>query len=226
MSMRNLSFCLFLLAGSVSALGQHIESYVNADGVKVFTTALSRRPLPAPDASIRTSAPTDKAAGFRPLIRDVSARYGLDQALIEAIIRVESDFEPRAVSVKDCKGLMQLHPDTAKRFGVENVFDPGENVEGGVRYLRFLLEEFEDDLSLALAAYNAGENAVRKYQGIPPYRETRDYVKKIAKLYDFSFWSEFRREQEQPLNRVFRISLPDGGLLLTNTPGSHPDSDH
>ncbi len=110
-------------------------------------------------------------------------RHGVDAELIKAIIRVESNYNPLAVSVKGCKGLMQLHPDTARRFGVTDIFDPAQNIEGGVKYLKFLIEYFKNDIPKVLAGYNAGENAVTRYKGIPPYRETKEYVKKVESLY-------------------------------------------
>jgi soluble lytic murein transglycosylase-like protein len=142
----------------------------------------------------------------------------MDQELVEAIVRVESNFDPNAVSKKNCKGLMQLHPDTARRFGVTDIFDPEQNMDGGVRYFRFLLDEFDEDLDLALAAYNAGENAVKKYEGIPPYKETRNYVKRITSIYD-STSLKSRSEDLNPVSRrVFRVPLPNGKVLFTNTP--------
>jgi hypothetical protein len=114
------------------------------------------------------------------LIRRLSERYELAPELVRAVIRQESAFDPFAVSVKGAQGLMQLMPGTARRFGVQDVFDPAENVLGGVKYLRHLLDRYEGDTRLALAAYNAGEGAVDRYKGVPPYAETRDYVQRIA----------------------------------------------
>ncbi|MEZ5394847.1 MAG: lytic transglycosylase domain-containing protein [Bryobacterales bacterium] len=114
------------------------------------------------------------------LIRRLSERYELAPELVRAVIRQESAFDPFAVSVKGAQGLMQLMPETARRVGVQDVFDPAENVLGGVKYLRLLLDRYEGDTRLALAAYNAGEGAVDRYKGIPPYAETRDYVQRIT----------------------------------------------
>ena len=107
--------------------------------------------------------------------------HGVAPELVAAVVRAESAFQPRAVSVKGASGLMQLMPATARRFGVgpDRIFDPQANVDAGVRYLAWLLERFEDDLSLALAAYNAGEGTVDRYGGVPPFRETRGYIQKI-----------------------------------------------
>ena len=128
---------------------------------------------------------------------------------------MESDFDPYAVSNKDCKGLMQLHPKTASYYGVEDVFDPAENIEGGVRYLRDLRGRYED-IELILAAYNAGETAVARYNGIPPYRETQNYVRKVLSIYEPSVESAPRPGRNAA--RIYRVVLPDGSILLTNTP--------
>jgi TPR repeat protein len=111
----------------------------------------------------------------------LAPEYGLDPALVLAVIRAESDFDPRARSVKDARGLMQLIPATARRFGVHDVWDPLDNLRGGMAYLRWLLERFDGNETLALAGYNAGENAVARYRGIPPFAETRAYVKKVSR---------------------------------------------
>jgi soluble lytic murein transglycosylase-like protein len=117
------------------------------------------------------------------LISEFSKKYQVDFALIKAIIRAESGFNPAAVSRKGAKGLMQLMPETASRLNVSNSFNPRENIEGGVRYFKYLLSLFNDDLRLSLAAYNAGENIVAEVRSIPPYRETVDYVKKVLSYY-------------------------------------------
>jgi len=109
--------------------------------------------------------------------------YGVDPVLVRAVIQVESDFDPRCVSNKGARGLMQLMPETARRYGVRSIFDPEENIRGGVRYLGDLLGMFHNDLPRALAAYNAGEGAVLKYAGIPPYSETMTYVKRALTVY-------------------------------------------
>ena len=117
------------------------------------------------------------------LVRELAPKYAVDYRLVLALISVESAFNPTAVSPKKAQGLMQLIPETAERFGVKKVFNPAENIRGGLAYLRWLLAFFQGDVQLVLAAYNAGEGAVEKYRGIPPYAETRDYVRKITKIY-------------------------------------------
>ncbi|MFQ5538945.1 MAG: lytic transglycosylase domain-containing protein [Candidatus Binatia bacterium] len=119
----------------------------------------------------------------RNMIISSAGRLSVDPALVEAIVAVESAFDPRALSPKGAMGLMQLMPQTASRYGVSDPFDPQENLTGGIRYLRDLLRLFDGDLPQVLAAYNAGENAVLRYRGLPPYRETRDYVRKVLARY-------------------------------------------
>ena len=117
------------------------------------------------------------------LISELSRKYQVDFALVKAIIRAESGFNATAVSRKGAKGLMQLMPETASRMNVSNSFNPRENIEGGVRYLKYLLSLFNNDLRLSLAAYNAGENLVAELGAIPPYQETVDYVRKVLSFY-------------------------------------------
>jgi hypothetical protein len=142
-------------------------------------TLVPQGPLPGAD---RRGSPRRGPRPYRPLIQKAALAHGVDAALVEAVMRVESAFNPRAVSHKGAQGLMQLMPHTATRFGVKNAFDPEQNILGGTRYLAWLLEQFGGDVSLACAAYNAGEKVVLRYGGIPPYRETREYVTKIARL--------------------------------------------
>jgi len=123
------------------------------------------------------------STSFDTLINEFCQKYEVDFALIKAIIRAESGFNPIAVSRKGARGLMQLMPETASRVNVSNPFNPRENIEGGVRHFKYLLSLFNNDLRLSLAAYNAGENLVVQLGDIPPYRETIDYVQKVLQYY-------------------------------------------
>lgn len=121
---------------------------------------------------------------FDEMIASAAERYGIDPTLVKAIVKAESDFDEYAVSRKGARGLMQLMPETASRMGVRNIHDPEENVEGGIKYLSKLLNMFNWQVPLAVAAYNAGENAVLKYGTIPPYSETQTYVKRVMRYYN------------------------------------------
>ena len=125
-------------------------------------------------------------AHVRSIVHKLAPKYDLDPRLVLAVIAVESNFHTAAVSPKNAQGLMQLIPDTAKRFGVQDPFNPSDNIRGGMQYLRWLLKTFNGNLSLALAGYNAGEKAVERHKGVPPYDETRQYVQKVHQLYGCS----------------------------------------
>jgi len=125
-----------------------------------------------------TPAATGSRGQIEDLIRQASARYGVSEPLVREVVRAESDFNPRCVSHAGAMGLMQLMPENCEEYGVSDPFDPAQNIDGGVRHLRDMLSQF-GRLDLGLAAYNAGPGAVRRYGGVPPYKETRDYVQKI-----------------------------------------------
>jgi len=122
---------------------------------------------------------------FHPIIQNAASRYNIDPALVKAIIMAESDYNPRAVSKKGAKGLMQLMPVTARSLGVDDAFNPKQNILAGVRYFKSLLRQFDGDEKLALAAYNAGSSNVRHYKGIPPFKDTKRYLKKVYRYYEF-----------------------------------------
>lgn len=163
-----------------------------------------------------------------------SVRHGMDPVLIYSIMHRESAFKKLAVSYKGASGLMQLMPATAARFGVRNIFDPAQNIEAGTRYMRWLLNRFNGDVGLALAGYNAGEGAVDKYRGVPPYRETQEYVKRISERYALMRDPQTARRApvvakrpeavasvatETPATQlyernVYAVRLPDGKLML------------
>lgn len=146
-----------------------------------LTVAEPPAPAPFGEALARAGAmaqPGEPATGVDPIVRDAAARYGVDADLIHAVIRAESDYDPRCRSHAGAMGLMQLMPGTAAGLGVADAWDPAQNVDGGTRYLRRQLDRF-GDLRLALAAYNAGPGAVSRYGGVPPYDETRTYVQRV-----------------------------------------------
>ncbi|MBI4461218.1 MAG: lytic transglycosylase domain-containing protein [Acidobacteria bacterium] len=166
-----------------------LSAHRDSDGRVVFTNeeasyySASQGSVRASSAdSSRQPSPTSTSR-IHDLIEGVAELHRVDPALIRAVVQVESNFNPFAVSPKGAMGLMQLIPTTARRFGVRNVFDPRANLDGGVRYMKYLMELFGGDLRLALAAYNAGENAVSRIGRIPSFPETRNYLRKISQLY-------------------------------------------
>ncbi len=183
-------FVLSFLLGGVSVLvalpDARADIYVRRDakGVLNFTNVPDR---PDYQVLVRTRPargrlrPRKDATEFDALIRKASRRYGVEFALIKAVIKAESGFDIRALSPAGARGLMQLMPATAAMHGVSNIYSPRQNIDGGVRHLRLLLERYRGNLQLTLAAYNAGEEAVEKYRGIPPYRETRQYVRRVLR---------------------------------------------
>jgi soluble lytic murein transglycosylase len=145
-------------------------------------------------------------------ILEAASRYGVPDRLVTAVIQAESGFNARAVSRKGARGLMQLMPATASNLGVRNSFDPRENIHGGVRHLRGLIDRFPGNLPLAIAAYNAGEKAVLTYGGIPPYPETRDYVAKVMRFYGVP------ESGATPPTRIFQTISRDGTVTYSNIP--------
>jgi Transglycosylase SLT domain len=134
-----------------------------------------------PEEVFTPNPPSHSASGpFAEMIRDAGMKHGIDENLIHSVIAVESNFDPRAVSPKDAQGLMQLLPETAARYSLRNPFDPAENIDAGTHYLKDLLAQYRGNLSLALAAYNAGPEMVERYGGIPPFAETQNYVRRIT----------------------------------------------
>ena len=184
-------FCILLMA-NFSAAG--IYRYEDENGVIHFSNCprdakfklYIRESKDDVGAEPGESAPSFnlvESKNFDYLISELAKKYELEFALVKAMIRAESGFNPNAVSRKGAKGLMQLMPETALRMNVSNIFNPKENIEGGVRYLKYLLSLFNNDVRLSLAAYNAGENIVSQLGTIPPYRETVDYVRKVLSFY-------------------------------------------
>lgn len=199
----------WLKAASYEVRGERAR--IGLDGGGVMTVELSRVERVVDDEVVRPAEPVvaEASAGgpaaqgpawrfaaggaapatpFGAEIFEAARRHGLDPALIAAVVRAESAFDPRAVSRKGARGLMQLMPATARRFGlaVEEIHDPVKNLDAGARYLAWLLERFGGDVLSALAAYNAGEGTVDRYGGVPPYRETRNYLERIYATLGFS----------------------------------------
>jgi soluble lytic murein transglycosylase-like protein len=186
-------FRVFLLTAlAISAWPSQADAQIYAWRDANGTLVLSDRAIDAPTdvyevagapSYVTTRPVEDQSEGerFEPLIQEHATRRSLRPELVRAVIQIESGFNPRALSPKGAMGLMQLMPATARSLGVNNPWDPAQNIRGGTDYLRQLLDEYEGNEELALAAYNAGSGAVAKYgRRVPPYRETRDYVRKVG----------------------------------------------
>jgi len=225
---------IFALAAGPTAAQYQVDNFDFPNAVKIQTPQ-----KPATKRLIQlTSMPLNPSlGGFTTGNSDVDnyivesgKRNSVDPLLLYSIMHQESSFKPRAMSNKGARGLMQLIPSTASRFGVTNIWDPKQNIEGGARYMRFLLNLFNGDVRLALAGYNAGEGAVMKYgYQVPPYSETREYVRRIGNRYSMirdpqavASASSLPAEQKDPtpLNvyerSVFMTRLPDGRLQLVS----------
>jgi hypothetical protein len=204
----------------VAGAGADVYKLTDADGTTHFTNA------PTDPRYRRMGFTSGTAAGWLrlppnageqgPYVKEIHAaaeRYGVPVKLVSAVIRAESGFNPRAVSRKGAQGLMQLMPATASVLGVRDSFDPGENIDGGVRHLRGLIDRFPNNLPLAIAAYNAGEKAVAQHRGIPPYPETQEYVTRVLKFYGGPV-----EGGSTPPTRIYQTVAPDGTVTYTNIP--------
>ena len=167
------SFEKVLQAGAKAKFGDLLTNPTTRVNAKLYTDTASA--LQKPDYSNKTK--------IQELISRVSKKHGVDEKLVNAVVKQESGFNPNAKSKVGALGLMQLMPATAKGLGVTNPMDPEQNVEGGVKYLKSMLNKYNGNIILALAAYNAGPNAVDRYDGVPPYKETQNYVKSILSSY-------------------------------------------
>ena len=191
---------MVVYAGELAGQPQRITSVVRADlksgklvrsvivtprtvGEKrVAETVITPRVIPeSPVTAAEPDAPNPSpSASLDEAVNRIAAQHSLRPQLIHSVIKVESNYNPRAVSPKGAEGLMQLIPATARRFGVADAFNPMENIQGGAKYLKYLLDLYNNDYALALAAYNAGEGAVARYGGVPPYQETQNYLHLVA----------------------------------------------
>jgi len=213
------SILLLTLLGPGPARGELLYTGRDGRGGLLFTN-VPRDPLlkrlPAPPAE------ADAPRRFRPFIEAAAARQGLDPRLLTAVIEVESAFNPGASSQRCARGLMQLMPATAAGYAVRDPYDPEENIQGGARYLRRLLDLYAGNLPLALAAYNAGEAAVHRFGGIPPFAETRGYVRRVESRYRARGGrhpiSSLKGAPPGAGTRIYRIQDPSGRIRYTNLP--------
>lgn len=219
---------LFSLAQTRLGLAD-IYQYTDKDGVihfsnvgvgtgikykKIKSTAPAKQKttvVPRPTTPSRVPFASSNIPGaYVDIINTACDRHGIDPALVHAIVKVESDFNPYALSRKGAMGLMQLMPQTAVNMNVGNSFNPHDNIDGGVKYLRHLIDRYEGNLSLALAAYNSGETAVKKWGTIPPYPETQNYVQRILRIYGGD------EKVHRPRYTIYMVYGEDGALMLTD----------
>ena len=196
---------------------------------------IGRPPAARSERSVSTTGPFSGTA-YRDLIKQAAERYALPITLIEAVIRVESNFDPRAISSKGAQGLMQLMPGTALLLGIHDVFDVAQNIDGGARHLRALVDRYAGNLAVALAAYNAGAEAVTRHGGIPPFAETRAYIDRVLRLAGHTNLSPTVRSVNptqraanihatpapdsggDPARSLYRYRATDGTLVYSNHP--------
>ncbi|HTY62122.1 MAG TPA: transglycosylase SLT domain-containing protein [Acidobacteriota bacterium] len=222
-----LAILLMMTAGSfcASAWGQQpLYSYTDDNGIQVYTNlppvnSKAGMKIQGSVPPAEPPPPIAKEESYNAIIEKYAGDYGLDPSLIHSIIATESGFNSKAVSPKGARGLMQLMPATAQRLGVSNSFDPEENIRGGVKHFRSLMDNFNNDLELSLAAYNAGENLVQRLGRVPEIRETKDYVQSVTTKYG----KKTAQTQEQEGEKhppAFRFIDESGILHLTNIPPS------
>ncbi len=207
---------ILLMAWGITSYAD-IYKYVDENGVAHYTNTPSSKAykkfISYGHSRNSTKPHVKNASNYNQIIYSKSKKYNIEPSLIKAVIKTESNWDPSVVSRKGAIGLMQLMPFTAKEMGVKNPFNPEENIEGGIKYLRYLLDKFNGDLTLALAAYNAGPKTIEKAGGIPNMQETQKYVKQVLSIY-YNDSSKFRGASTP----IYKVVFNDGTVLYTNTP--------
>jgi len=223
----SLLMLVFCLGGTAWS---DIYRYTDDSGVVCYTDApfgkkteiVLRENRPEEKQPLSLKQPAARA-DYSHFVQKAASKYDIDSALINAVIKTESNGNHRAISRKGAIGLMQLMPTTANDMNVRNPYNPEENIEGGTKYLRAMIEKFNGDLTLALAAYNCGPGTVEKYRSVPPISETRDYVRKVYSLYkgkqSYST-TGLSPKSEPPVQTkqapIYKVTLDDGTILFTN----------
>ncbi|GAB4420516.1 MAG: hypothetical protein OHK0032_16250 [Thermodesulfovibrionales bacterium] len=214
-----------LVLFSVVASEADVYRYVDENGIVCYTdiplNKNAERIIRSPAAAIQRDATgASERKDFHSIVKEKADKYEIDPSLVHAVIKAESNGNPHAISRKGAMGLMQLMPTTANELRVGNPFDPEENIDGGTRYLKYLIERFNGDLVLALAAYNAGPKSVEKTGSIPPYPETKHYIKRVLSHYNGKTYYNVSsnppvRERPDP---IYKVLAEDGSVLFTNSP--------
>jgi len=220
-----------------------VVNFTNTPSGKNYKKAMSESRKKVVRVAKRQGHSTD--ADYHHIVHSKSQKYGMNPSLIKAVINAESSWNPYAVSRKGAQGLMQLMPATAAAMGVSNPFNPEENIGGGVRYLKYLLQRFSGNLTLALAAYNAGPKAVDKFGTVPPFQETRQYVRRVLSMYNDKLSTGFSDSPPEPNVRrvlsmyndklstgfsdsppepLYKVVFEDGTVLFTNTPFAYQNA--
>lgn len=220
-----LGFTLFLFSNSYA----DIYKYIDENGITCYTDAPVNNKADivmkektgienqSKTKSIRKAS--HENTNYHTLVHEKATKYNIDPLLVKAVIKAESNWNEWAVSRKGAIGLMQLMPATARELDIINPFNPEENIEGGVKYLSYLLERFNGDLTLALAAYNAGPSWVEKFGVIPPISETREYVRKVLSLYNGSTGLSVNASEsgQDSSEKIYKVIMKDGTVLFTNS---------
>ncbi|HUK57332.1 MAG TPA: lytic transglycosylase domain-containing protein [Nitrospiria bacterium] len=204
------------LIGRTDCAAGDVYQFIDSAGVVHFSNV----PVDPRYRQIRVPVPVApvRLEDIHETILSAARRYRVDPALVKAVIKVESDFDPHAVSDAGAMGLMQLMPATASTLDVQNPFNPAENISGGVKHLSYLLGRFNGDLTLALAAYHAGEKTVTHYNQVPPIEKTHRYIQKVLAAY------KTYRGKESARKSIYKVLSPDGRVIYTNVPEQYQDT--
>lgn len=217
---------LLVVALGAAVADADVYRYTDDSGVVCYTDAplgrKAERILRTDPGPKQTESQTvSQQKDFNSIVVDKAGKYEIDPSLVHAVIKTESNGNPYAVSSKGAMGLMQLMPATAVDLAVRNPFDPEENIDGGTKYLKYLIEKFKGDLTLALAAYNAGPKLVEKTRSIPEISETKHYVKKVLSLYNGKTSHPVPSSGHSVVQRpeqIYKVVAEDGTILFTNSP--------
>jgi len=223
--MRNtlIIFCFILFIVTVASAD--IYKYIDENGVSCYTDTPFGKEAKKVIKENTNSTPVQQLAkidsggttNYQRIVHEKATEYNIDPSLIKAVIKIESNWNHRAISRKGAIGLMQLMPSTANDMDVRNPFNPEENIAGGTKYLKYLLKRFNGDLILALAAYNAGPKTVEKFGLVPPITETKQYVHKVLSLYNGKITYPLTEDDSPKPDPIYKITLEDGTVLFTNS---------